>query len=87
MMMRLIVDNFLPKSASLGSPGIDELRWLRPVRPGDVLSVRLSILEATRSRSKPDRGVVRTLMEVLNQHGEVVMSLKAMNIIACRSAP
>jgi acyl dehydratase len=87
MMMRLIVDNFLPKNASLGSPGIDELRWLRPVRPGDVLSVRLSVLEATRSRSKPDRGVVRTLCEVLNQDREVVMSLKAMNIIACRSAP
>jgi acyl dehydratase len=87
MMMRLIVDNFLPKSASLGSPGIDELRWLRPVRPGDVLSVRLSVLEATRSRSKPDRGIVRTLCEVLNEDREVVMSLKAMNIIACRSVP
>jgi acyl dehydratase len=85
MMMRLIVDNFLPRSASLGSPGIDELRWLRPVRPGDVLSVRLSILEATRSRSKPDRGVVRTLCEALTQDRAVVMSLKAMNIIACRS--
>jgi acyl dehydratase len=87
MMMRLIVDNFLPKTASLGSPGIDELRWLRPVRPGDVLSVRLSVLEATRSRSKPDRGVVRTLCEVLNQDKAVVMSLKAMNIIANRNAP
>ena len=87
MMMRLIVDNFLPKHASRGSPGIDELRWLKPVRPGDVLSIRLSILEATRSRSKPDRGVVRTLCEVLNQDRVVVMSLKAMNIIACRSIP
>jgi acyl dehydratase len=87
MMMRLIVDNFLPRGASLGSPGIDELRWLRPVRPSDVLSIRLSILEATRSRSKPDRGIVRTLCEVLNQEREVVLSLKAMNIIACRSAP
>ena len=87
MMMRLIVDNFLPKSASLGSPGIDELRWLRPVRPGDMLRVRLSVLEATRSKSKPDRGVVRTLCEVLNQDREVVMSLKGMNIIACRSIP
>jgi acyl dehydratase len=87
MMMRLIVDNFLPKTASLGSPGIDELRWLRPVRPGDVLSIRLSVLEATRSRSRPDRGVVRTLCEVLNDRREVVMSLKAMNILACRSAP
>jgi acyl dehydratase len=87
MMMRLIVDNFLPRSASLGSPGIDELRWLKPVRPGDVLRVRLSVLEATRSRSKPDRGVVRTLCEVLNQDREIVMSLKAMNIMACRSTP
>ncbi len=84
MMMRLIVDNFLPTSASLGSPGIDELRWLGPVRPGNVLSVRLSVLEATRSRSKPDRGVVRTLCEVLNENREVVISLKAMNIMACR---
>ena len=87
MMMRLIVDNFLPKTASLGSPGIDELRWLRPVRPGDVLSIRLSVLEATRSRSRPDRGIVRTLCEVLNGNREVVMSLKAMNILACRSTP
>ena len=87
MMMRLIVGNFLPKHASLGSPGIDELRWLKPVRPGDVLSIRLSVLEATHSRSRPDRGVVRTLCEVLNQDRAVVMSLKAMNIIACRSAP
>ena len=86
MMMRLVVDHFLPQKASLGSPGIDELRWLRPVRPGDILHVRASVIEATRSRSKPDRGVVHTLMEVLNQNGEVALSLKAMNIIACRNA-
>jgi acyl dehydratase len=85
MMMRVIVDNFLPQSASLASPGIDELRWLQPVRPGDVLRVRLTVLEATPSRSKRDRGLVRTFVEVLNQKGTVVMSLKAMNIIACRS--
>ena len=86
MMMRLVAENFLPKKASLGSPGIDELRWLRPVRPGDVLRLRVTVLEATRSRSRLDRGVVRSLMEVLNQDGEVVMSLKPMNIIASRSA-
>ena len=85
MMMRLLVDDFLPGRASLASPGIDELRWLRPVRPGDVLRVRVSVLEATRSRSKPYRGIVRTLVEVLNQDAEVVMSMKPMNIIACRS--
>ena len=85
MVMRLLVVNFLPGRASLASPGIDELRWLRPVRPGDVLHIRVSVLEATRSRSKPDRGIVRTLVEVLNQDAVVVMSMKPMNIIACRS--
>jgi acyl dehydratase len=85
MMMRLLADNFLPKAASLASPGIDELRWLHPVRPGDVLRIRVSVLEATPSRSKPDRGMVRTLVEVLNQDGKVVMSMKPMNIIARRS--
>jgi len=85
MMMRLLADNFLPKNASLASPGIDELRWLRPVRPGDVLCIRVSVLEATPSRSKSDRGMVRTLIEVLNQDADVVMTLKPMNIIARRS--
>jgi acyl dehydratase len=84
MIMRLIVDNFLPGAASLASPGIDELRWLRPVRPGDALRIRVTVLEATPSRSRPDRGIVRTLVEVLNQDGEVVMSMKPMNIIARR---
>jgi len=54
------------------------------VRPGDTLSIRVSVLEANRSRSKPDRGMVRSLVEVLNQNREVVMSLKAMNILRCR---
>ena len=86
LMMRLLADNFLPRGASLASPGIDELRWLQPVRPGDVLRIRVTVLDAARSRSRPDRGMVRTLVEVLNQRGEVAMSLKPMNIIACRSA-
>jgi acyl dehydratase len=84
MMMRLFVDHFLSKVASLASPGIDELRWTRPVRPGDALHIRVTILEATRSRSRPDRGMVRTLVEALNQDGEVVMSLKPMNLLRCR---
>ena len=86
LMMRLVVEHYLNHATSLGSPGVDELRWLKPVRPGDTLSVRATVLEATRSRSKPDRGLVRTLVEVLNQRGEVVMSLKAMNLIRCREA-
>lgn len=84
VMMRLLVDNFLSRVASIASPGIDELRWRRPVRPGDRLRIRVSILEAARSRSRPDRGMVRTLVEVLDQGGEIVMSLKAMNLMRCR---
>jgi acyl dehydratase len=86
LMMRLLVEHFLPRTAGLGSPGLDELRWLAPVRPGDALSVRITVLEATRSRSKPDRGMVRSLIEVLNQRGEAVMTVKAMTLIRCRSA-
>lgn len=86
VMMRLLVDNFLSNVASIASPGIDELRWRRPVRPGDELRLRVSILEATRSRSRPDRGIVRTLVEVLDRNGETVMSLKAMNLMRCRPA-
>jgi acyl dehydratase len=83
-MMRMLVDHFLTHNASMASPGVDELRWLRPVRPGDVLSVRATILKATPSKSKPDRGAVTTLTEVLNQNGEVVMSLTAVNIMGRR---
>lgn len=86
LMMRLLADHFISKVASLGSPGIDELRWLRPVRPRDSLRLRVSILEANRSRSKPHLGIVRTQVEVLNQNDEVVMTLKAVNMLLCRPA-
>jgi len=86
LMMRLFVDHFLPAEASLASPGIDELRWTRPVRPGDVLRLRVTVLEVTRSRSKPDRGMLRTLIEVLNQNDDLVMTLKPMNLLRCRPA-
>ena len=81
--MRLLVDQFLPVTASLGSPGVDELRWHKPVRPGDELTLRVTILEARRSASKPDRGFMRTHIEVLNQLGDVVMDMKAMNLLRC----
>jgi len=82
--MRLLVDHYLPGPASLGSPGLDELRWMRPVRPGDVLSIRVTILEARRSASKPDRGLVRSHVEVINQDRETVMSMKPINLMRCR---
>ena len=84
LMMRLLADNFISKVASLGAPAVDELRWHLPVRPGDVLSVRVSVLDTRRSRSKPDRGVMRTRVEVTNQRGELAMSLTAVNILLCR---
>ncbi len=84
MMMRLLVEHYLPSARSLGSPGIDELRWTKPVRPGDKLSVRVTVLEANRSHSKPDRGVLQSFIEVLNQNREVVLTLKAVNFMLCR---
>ena len=84
MMMRLLVDNYLAPVESIGSPGIDELRWMKPVRPGDELSVRVKVMDANRSRSKPDRGVIQSFIEVINQNEEVVMTLKAINLVQCR---
>jgi len=83
--MRLLVDNFLPHDG-LAAPGIDELRWPNPVRPGDTLTVQATIQQARRSRSKPDRGLLHTLLEVLNQNNEVVLSMKPMNFIRVRNA-
>jgi acyl dehydratase len=87
MMMRMLVEHYLSPVSSLGSPGLDELRWLAPVRPGDTLSVRLTIVEARRSQSKPDRGLVRAVIEVLNQRREAVMTVKAVNFTLCRTSP
>ena len=84
LMMRLAVDRYLSDVASLASPGVDELRWTQPVRPGDALSVRATVLEARPSASKPDRGLVRTLFEVRNQRGEMVMTVKGMNMLKRR---
>jgi acyl dehydratase len=83
LMMRMFVERFLPANG-LAAPGIDELRWPRPVRPGDTLRVRATILEARRSRSKPDRGLLSTLIEVFNQDGELVLSMKPMNLVRVR---
>lgn len=84
LMMRLLVDRYLPRRAGLGSPGVDELRWLAPVRPGDALSLRVTVVEARRSKSKPDRGLLRCACEVFNQRGETVMTVTAMSLVRCR---
>jgi len=83
--MRLMVDHFISHVASLGSPGVEELYWLKPVRPGDILSVRITLVEAQRSSSKPDQGFIRGFTEVLNQHGDIVMTMKSGGFIRCRA--
>ncbi len=86
LMMRLYADYYLSRVASLSSPGVDELRWKQPVRPGDELSIRVTVLEARRSNSKPDRGIVKSFIEVLNQNHEVVMTMEALNLLRCRDS-
>jgi acyl dehydratase len=73
--MRLYVDAMLGGSSALGSPGIEELRWLAPVRPGDALSGRLTVLDVAPSASRPDRGTVRIRGEMVNQDGVTVMAM------------
>jgi acyl dehydratase len=84
--MRLYADHYLSRVASLASPGIDEVRWPAPLRPGHMVRMRTTIAEARRSRSKPDRGLVRTRGELLNQDDQPVLSLLAMNLLRARGA-
>jgi len=86
LLMRILNDGLLKDTASLGSPGVDELRWLKPVRPGDVLSARMTVLESIPSRSKPDRGLIRSLMELRNQHDEVVLTVRGLSLLGRRPA-
>ena len=83
--MRLYVDAVLHRAESMGSPGVEELRWLRPVRPGDTLSATLTVLDAVPSSSRPGRGTVYFVSEVRNGAGEKVMSMKARGLFARRS--
>jgi acyl dehydratase len=82
--MRLLVDAVIGASDSLGSPGIENLRWLKPVRPGDTLAARFTVLDARPSGTRPDRGIVRSRGEMVNQSGEVVMQLEAVNFFSRR---
>ena len=75
MWMRLYVDAMLGSATGRGSPGIEELRWLAPVRPGDTLDGRLTVLEVTPSETRPDRGTIRIRGEMVNQDGVTVMAM------------
>jgi acyl dehydratase len=84
LVMRQLVDHYLSAAASLGSPGVDELRWPHPVRPGDTLRVRATVVEARRSASKPDRGIMKTALEAVNQDGQTVFRATATNFLRVR---
>ena len=75
MAMRMMCDDYLLESSSLGSPGIDNLRWVKPVFPGDTLCVRLTVLQARPMNSRPHVGLVQSQWEVLNQHREIVLTM------------
>lgn len=83
---RLFIQMGLFRTTSMGSPGIDELRWLAPVRPGDTLHTEVEVGEVKPSRSKPDRGIARLHYQAINQRGEVVTSFVVNHLLRTRAA-
>jgi acyl dehydratase len=86
MVMRLMCDSYLLNSSSLGSPGIEGVKWPRPVYPDDVLTAFRTVTETRASSSKPDRGIVKTFWETENQNGDLVMSMTGINFFLRRRA-
>ena len=86
MSMRMLVENYLSEQAGMGGRGVDELRWRRPVKPGDTLSVRTEVADTYRSESNSRRGYVETDIEVVNQNDEVVLSYTVTGMVERRDA-
>ncbi len=84
LFMRLLVDGLLNDTISMGSPGVDEVRWRKPVHPDEKLQGRLTVLESTASKSRPNMGIIRSLCELINQEGEVVMNFKGLHFFGRR---
>ncbi|MEI6001044.1 MaoC family dehydratase [Paraburkholderia bengalensis] len=84
LITRLFIEHFLTSVASLASPGLDEIRWLSPVRPGDQLRLQVAVVDKRISRSKPDRGLVYTPLEGRNDKGELVITMKGINFVRVR---
>ena len=87
LFMRMLCTGFLLESSSMGSPGIETLKWRKPVRAGDRLTGKSIVLEARRSKSRPEMGIVRFRHEVENQAGETVMWLENPILFGCREIP
>ncbi|MEM1040714.1 MAG: MaoC family dehydratase [Pseudomonadota bacterium] len=86
LLMRMMCDSYLLHSASDGSSGLDEVRWLKPVRPGDTLSGTSTVVSSRLSKSNPERGIIIFRYEVRNQHGDVVMEVSGSGMVATASA-
>lgn len=84
--MRMMCDEYLLDAASLGSPGLDSVRWTAPVRPGDTLRMRLTVLGTRAMRSRPDAGLVDTRWELFNQRGELVLDMRGWGMFGRRAA-
>lgn len=84
--MRLLVDGLLNQSASLASPGVEQVRWPRPVRPGDTLYGRFTVTDSKTSKSRPNLGILRSNCELFNQRGELVMTLVGTHFLGRRPA-
>ncbi len=85
-LMRLFVDNYVDTRTALGSPGLDELRWLKPVLPGDVLTAWVKCADKVPSKSRPGMGVIHEHWRAVNQRGDVVMTAKGINMVRRRPA-
>jgi acyl dehydratase len=84
MMMRMVVDGLMARASSMGSPGLDGVRWLAPVRAGDTLNVHYQTVKVKASASKPDRGVVWSKWVAINQQGETVCTVEGMGMFGRR---
>jgi acyl dehydratase len=84
LFMRMLVDSVISRSHGMGSPGLEQLSWPAPLRPGDTMTGRISVLETRSSRSRPEMGIVRWHGEAFNQRGELVMTLIAINFFSRR---
>ena len=85
MVMRMMCDSYLLDSASLGSPGVDNVRWVKPVRPGDTIRATRTILEKRQSKSKPEVGIVKSRWDVRNQDDDLVMTMEGMGMFSVRN--
>jgi acyl dehydratase len=85
IMMRMLCDGYVLQSASMGAPGLDEVRWLKPVRPGDVLRIRRTCVESRPSRSRPEMGLTRFTWDMYNQAGDHVMTATGTSMLGRRT--